>query len=522
MQGSNCYGSIFRFCSPGKFSQAILLAAIAACLYGATNVDDVLSSSAHALEHANYKAACDILQPASAQFPNDPNIWNMLGICESELGRTAIAERAFERGLKLAPKSVSLLENSGLLYFRKGDFPTAKNQLARAVSFGSSKPGVAFSLAASEIRTGQPHDGLADLIKLEPALSNQAAYWTERGWVEWDLKQPGAATSFDRALSLDPNDVRALNGAASIAEADNNYDRALSLLLTARKASPDDLTTLLHLASICLRRDLTVDAMDALKRAYTLAPQNNLALFLYARVNISIQHWQEAHDLFTLFDRRVPRYAPAQFALGWLDIKMDRLDEARTHLDKSLALDPSLVDARYQLGQLDLDQDRTADARRELEKVLAQQPGHAKANIAMGDLLLRSGDLTGAKARYEVAIHSDPDSGPAHYKLSTILIRQHDAAAAYRERELGAKLNAQANKGSRTVLVLAEPDGQLLTGPLIGWRVGNEARCETLAFWARHAGSADCLYDLRSTTGEHGVRSGSLPRRIGPIRSRRS
>lgn len=414
------------------------------------------------MESRDFAAAASMLRQLLAQAPQDAALWNLAGICESELNRAAEARAAFEHGLKLAPDSIPLNENLGFLYFRQEDYAAARTYLAKAVSLGSGKPGVAFSLAASRIRTGEPKEGLAALVALENQLGNASDYWTERGWVELRQNPAAAPASFDRALRLAPDDVRALNGAASAAEAAHEEERALSLLLRARKAHPDDVRTLLHFASLCLRRDLSVDALDAVERARKLAPANNLALFLHARVRIAFQEWREAHTLFTEFDRRVPGYAPVHYALGWLDIKLNQAEEARQHLEKSLALDPGLVDARCELGQLDLDQGRLDAAGANLRAVLEQQPRHAKANIALGDVMLRSGNLAEAKARYEAAIEADPQSGPAHYKLSTVLLRLQEPERAAKERALGARLNADALHASKTVLVLAEPDGTLL------------------------------------------------------------
>lgn len=390
----------------------------------------------------------------------DPTLCNLLGIAESELHHTAAARQAFEKGLALDPASISLNENLGFLYFQLGDYRTADKYLAKAISNGSDKPGVAFSHAASLARTGHDSEALNLLDRLEPSLSNQPDYWAERGSIELRLRPAAAAASFDRALTLAPADLRALNGAASAAEASHQDEKALSYLLRARNAGPGDIATLLHFGSLCLRRDLSVDARDALQHAYTLAPQNNLALFLYARVQIAFQQWQQAHDLFTAFDTRVPNYAPAQFALGWLDLKLNRPAEARRHLEKSLALDPANPDVRSQLGQLDLDEGNLDAARTQLRAVLDTHPAHAKANIAFGDLMIRQGDLQQARVHYETAISADPRSGPAHYKLSTVLMRQHDTERAARERALGAELNAEAEKAGKVVLVLANPAGE--------------------------------------------------------------
>jgi len=432
--------------------------------WAANAADPLLARAVEQITARNFQGACNILRPMVRQAPSDPDVWNLLGICESELNHTGVARDAFRKGLEAAPASIPLHENLGLLYFNAGEFTEAKRYLAKAIELGSDQPGVAFSLAASEIRTGERGRGLATLRRLEQPLAGQAAYWTERGWVELSDDPAVAGASFDRALAIAPDDARALNGAASAAEASHQDEQALSFLLRAKKVSPSDIRILMHFGALCLRRDLTVDALDALESAHILAPANNLALFLYARAQIGIQQWQQAHDLFTELDRRVPKYAPAQYALGWLDLKLNRAGEARQHLEQSVAIDAGQPDARCDLAQLDFDEGRLEDAESGWRAVLKAQPRHLRANIGMADLLLKRGDLQNAKALYETAIAADPESGPAHYKLSTVLLRLHENERAATERARGTELNAQAIKSAKTVLVLAQPDGRLLTG----------------------------------------------------------
>lgn len=405
------------------------------------------------------EAAAGIRQSLK-QAPGDPQLWNLLGICESEQNHTVEAREAFERGLALAPRSAELNENAGLLYFRLSDYASAKRSLSRAVELGSSNPGTAYSLAAARLRTGERGAGLRDLRSLESKLNGNAEYWAERGWAELTGDARAAAAAFDRALNLAPNDARALNGAASAAERMNNDERALSFLLRAKQANPGDVRTLLHFATVCLRRDLAVDARAAAVEARRLAPANNLALFLAARSEIAFQQWQTAHDLFTEFDGRVPNYAPAQYALGWLDVKRNRPAEARHHLYQA----SGIPDAVYELALLDLSEDALDDAQSRLHMVLAKSPNHAAAHVALGDVFLKRGDLAEARAQYERAITANPRSGPAHYKLSTVLIRLNAMERATEERELGIRLNAEATRSARTVLLLANPDGTLLAG----------------------------------------------------------
>jgi tetratricopeptide (TPR) repeat protein len=202
--------------------------------------------------------------------------------------------------------------------------------------------------------------------------------------------------------------------------------------------------------------------LPALEHAHKLAPTNNAALYFLARAHIGVQHWQEAYELFSQFARRVPGFAPTYYALGWLDIKLNRTAEARRNLGHCLTLAPDHADARYELAQLELDAGNLDAAEKLLGTVLARNPKHAKANLAFGDILLRKGQLAEAQTYYETAIQEDPKFGPAHYKMSTLLFRLHRNDEAEKERALGAQLNAEALKSSKTVFQLASPDGTIL------------------------------------------------------------
>ncbi len=430
---------------------------------GEHNPEAVIDEAVHLIEARDFNAASSLLKRLVQLHPREVRLWNMLGIAEGELGRAASAKDAFERGLKIAANSIALNENFGLLFYRQDRYADAKSYLAKALSLGSKNPGAAFSLAASKIRTGEREQGLTDLRSLEASLSSYPEYWDERGGAELVQDSSAAENSFARALALAPDDLRALNGAASAAEMQKLDEKALSFLLRAKQSHPDDIGTLVHFGDVCLRRDLTVDALAALEHAHQLAPSNNTALFYYARAQIGFQQWQKAHDLFSEFARRVPNFAATYYALGWLEVKLNQRAEARQQLEHCLKLAARSADPRYELAQLDLDEGRLDSAEKLLRVVLQQEPHHAKAHVAYGDILLKRGDLAGARAHFETAVQSDPGSGAAHYKLSTALFRLNLVEQAERERALGTELNAEALKSSKTVLRLASPEGALLS-----------------------------------------------------------
>lgn len=425
------------------------------------NSQTLLEGAARQIQLGNYQSAVDLIEPALKKQPNNPELWNLLGIAKTELRQSAAARSAFERGLRLAPNSVSLHENLGLLFYREGDYPKAKKFLSDSVALGSDKPGVLFSLAAARLRTGETQRALADLRSLETPLANVSAYWDERGRAESLENSVAAEKSFARALELQPDDVTALNGAASAAERQNLDEKALSYLIKARQVHPDDVLTLAHFGSVCIHRDLGLDALDALTRAHRLAPSNNSVLFLLARANVSLSNWQAAHDLFSEFSKRVPAYAPAYYARGWVDVKLDRTADARLQFQHCLQLDSRFTDARFELAQLELNDGNLEIAHRLLVTVLQEKPHDAKATLAMGDLLMRQGDLRGAETYLQTAVRQAPKLAAAHYKLSMLYFRTHRAKEAESEKTIAAQLNTEASRASKTQLKLILPQSDL-------------------------------------------------------------
>ncbi|HEY7302917.1 MAG TPA: tetratricopeptide repeat protein [Bryobacteraceae bacterium] len=420
----------------------------------------VAEKAARQIQAGEFQAARSLLQKAVHDHPSDAELWNLLGITETELHDEDSAKKDFEQGLRLLPDSIDLHENLGFLYYRRADYVSAKKYLQRAVELGSKKPGVLFSLAASKLRTGNQAEAISELKSLEPALAGNAEYWEERGRADLTRDPAAAERSFERALDLAPRNLTSLNGAAAAAEKQGLDEKALSYLITARSAEPDDVATLIHFGSVCIRRDLGPDAIDALGRAHRLQPANNRALYLLARANITMENWQQAYDLFEQFAKRIPAFAATYYALGWLDIRLNRPDDARRQLEHCLSLAPGTQDARYELAQLELDDGHLDSAENLLRTVLQQQPEHAKANMTMGDLMMRRGKLPEAKTYLEAAIHSDPKLAAAHYKLSMLYFRDHDTEQAEKEKTLAADLNAEAKRASKTQLRLVLPEAE--------------------------------------------------------------
>jgi Flp pilus assembly protein TadD len=97
-----------------------------------------------------------------------------------------------------------------------------------------------------------------------------------------------------------------------------------------------------------------------------------------------------------------------QLSYGITLARMNRLAEARTHVERSLEADANQPLAHEVLGGLLEAAGKIPDAVSHYKEAIRLRPDFGKAHIDMGAVLARKGDRAGAVAEFRVA-ESDPD-----------------------------------------------------------------------------------------------------------------
>jgi len=176
-----------------------------------------------------------------------------------------------------------------------------------------------------------------------PALYVQAAQLSEnRGAIAQAQQQ------FERALELDPYDVKTLVAFARFHDRQGNADEALRRYQLARNLAPDNTTVLNDLGLFHARRGDTAAALEALQQAVCLDPRNVRYRNNLAAVLIESQRVSEAVDVL----RIVHPEATALFNAACLLSMKQETQQASALLEQALRIDPSLVAARDMLRQL--------------------------------------------------------------------------------------------------------------------------------------------------------------------------
>lgn len=237
----------------------------------------------------------------------------------NELTALDVAERRFDAALDRlnpflakSPGSATLNVLAARVHLGQGDAESAERLLGLAVDGGSPDPGALSLLGQLAVQQGRSDEGVAFYDRLAAAMPNPANALTMAGMVR---QQQGrleeAQERFERALQADPDAVLAANNLAWLyAQQGLNLDRAVALALTAYSKRPEDSGIVDTLGFAYYRRGMLPEAVETLQKAVRLSPRR--ALYHH-------------HLGFALADA-------------------GRAEEATTHLQRVLALDPVYPD----------------------------------------------------------------------------------------------------------------------------------------------------------------------------------
>jgi tetratricopeptide (TPR) repeat protein len=121
--------------------------------------------------------------------------------------------------------------------------------------------------------------------------------------------------------------------------------------------------------------------------------------------------------------RRRVQKDPASIAFAQLAEELRRSGELQEAVDASLAglaIHPSYLSARVTLGRALLELNRLDEARTELERVLAGAPENLAARRGLGEIFNRHGDVEQALTHYRAALALAPNDPDLEESVSTL------------------------------------------------------------------------------------------------------
>jgi tetratricopeptide (TPR) repeat protein len=264
-------------------------------------------------------------------------------------------------------------------------------------------------------------------------------------------RMPDARKSLERVALLEPTRAQDLLELARIAYLSRDREGALGYLAHARDLAPGDAQVHFLFGMIAVEMDLPIEARQSLERALALDPHNASYNYAVGSVALSSRDASRAVPYFQTYVAAQPRDPRGHFALGVAYFATADYGRAREQME-SIHNDPKTsAGAEYFLGRIARIEEKLDEAVTHLERSIALLPAFAESRAELGRVRLRQGLVERARADLNRALSIDPDSFQANANLLALYQRTHDARAAEQAERL-QRLDAQ--RAARQELML--------------------------------------------------------------------
>ena len=278
---------------------------------------------------------------------------------------------------------------------------------------------------------------------------------------KYDLAVP----PLQEALRLDPGreDARsalitAWRGQAHASADHGDLEKALAILIQARKLNPDDAGVQYDLGMIGLRMSLFSDAVTAFENVLNLRPDDPQAFYGLGRSKMALAEFDEGQQAFERYVRLRPDDASGYYALGLTFEALQRTAEAREQYEKSIVLQPQQTESYFHLGLIEREGGNLNAAQEKFERVLKRAPQHAGALTGMGRIRFQQKQYAEAADFLKKAIDSQPKLREAHYYLGMVDARLGRKDDFEKELQTASQIEHEEVEHHQNVLTVLDPD----------------------------------------------------------------
>lgn len=293
-----------------------------------------------------------------------------------------------------------------------------------------------------------------------PAHAHLGLLYEQKGRLQEAIPHLREALRIDPARSdASAALVRILQDQGRAAVAAGDFEKALSLLMEARKYAPDNPNIQFELGTIALQMSLWQDAVDAFKRTLKLRENDPLALYNLGRAFMGLSKFEDARQQFAHYVEIRPDDAAGHCALGMTLAATQRAPEAREQFQRSIELTPSQSESYFRLGLIELDMKNLGEAADDLHLALAREPKHAGALSALGRVAFEQKRYSEAIDLLQNALAIDDSLHEAHYYLGLTFARLGRKEDADAQLQIATRLEHDEAEHRRTVLRIQDAPG---------------------------------------------------------------
>ena len=310
---------------------------------------------------------------------------------------------------KSAGSAAASAYEAGRAAWERGDMAAAHEAFEKAVRLNPRSADAQNMLGQVLLRQGQVDDAIAHfraVVKLRPTLAVAHAY-------------------LGQALQAQVFQTQALQTPESLDEAVTEFRLAVQLAPKTPQAHE-------ALGRALSLQQKTDEAAAEIEEAVRLAPGRAEYHDELGALWAQQRKFADAEKEFREALRLDPKYEPAYLHLGAALASEGETKQAQDSLDQAIKLDPNDAIAWYQRGLLE-QAANPDEALRSFERAAVLKPNLAALQTSFGLLLQRRGDVERAVTAFSKVVELSPSDPEAHNNLALALVQQGGADAAIKE-----------------------------------------------------------------------------------------
>jgi predicted Zn finger-like uncharacterized protein len=364
-------------------------------------------------------------------FPDHAEIALWLGHAYEDTGKLAEAQGAYERAIKLSPRTFSGYVALSQLLFARDRLEEGARVLSDATGKVDDSAEVRRLLGISELSRNHLPEALHQFqaaLRFEPkhagALLGLATTQRKTGALD------AAEATLKRLASAEPTYSGLQLERGQLLESRGDYPAAVDAYRSALGDTPNDIDLKLRLAAALVTANRLDEAErilpEVLKERPTSAEAEHFTgriLFGRGDTGAAVQHLERAVQLDVL-------KAEYHLYLAWALLEQGSLAPALERVNQALERDPTLADAHWILGRIQLRTGAVKDALRSFERTLKLKPGRYEAYANMGDAHDELRELKPAIKAYETALRVAPDRADWWFRLGMLHVSEGGRDAA--------------------------------------------------------------------------------------------
>ncbi len=372
---------------------------------------DYMQDARDSLTQGENQAAIIQLKNQLKNNPKDAQARYLLGTTYLSTGQVDAAEKELNKAYRLNAENSQFTLAYAEILLLKREYKQVTELLNQPFSDKADEQQRQIYQAYAYLGLGQRDDAEKIFTELEQTLQDVQIYHglALLAWEKSDIES--ASQWIEKALLQEPDNRKALQLKAKIANIEKKHADALTIYDELIKQYPNDLQLYIERAATLMLLGKLQDAEKDIQQVLKEAANFPKANYLLAQIKIQEGDFAAAQRAAQLVLNYVPKHTPSMLILGFINLQQSHFNQAEKYIIQYLSTNPDNINAQNMLANVYLRQGKADQALLLLETISEEVRERSPQLLTtMGSAYLLQGDHEKAIAVLTQARALSPES----------------------------------------------------------------------------------------------------------------